>query len=52
LPKHANEIFINWQGNGELEVLMATGEKARKKSFYIGYNYYKNESTKVIFNLK
>lgn len=52
LPKHTNDIFSNWQSKGELEVLMATGEKARKKSFYIGYNYFKNESTKVNFNLK
>jgi three-Cys-motif partner protein len=52
LPKHTNEIFYNWQNNGDLEVLTARGEKARKKSFYIAYNYYKKDNKKVTFNLK
>lgn len=51
LPKHANEIFYNWQKNDKLEVLTISGEKARKKSFYIGYNYYKTENKKVTFNI-
>jgi three-Cys-motif partner protein len=53
LPKHTNEIFYNWQNNDKLEVLTNTGEKARKKSFYISYNYYKNkdEKKKVTFKL-
>ncbi len=52
LPKHTNEIFYNWQNNGDLEVLIASGEKARKKSFYIAYNYFKTDNKKVTFNLK
>lgn len=52
LPKHANEVFYNLQNNNELVVLTANGEKARKKSFYIAYNYYKDDNKKVNFNLK
>ncbi len=52
LPKHTNEIFYNWQNNEKLEVINASGEKARKKSFYIVYNYYKDDNKKVNFNLK
>lgn len=49
LPKHTNEIFYNWQNNGALEVYKENGEKARKRSFYIAYNYFKDESKKVFF---
>lgn len=52
LPKHTNEIFSSWQVNGELEVLTENGEKARRKSFYIAYNYFKNDYKRVNFNLK
>ncbi len=54
LPKHTNEIFYNWQNNDKIDVTTANGEKARKKSFYIDYKYYKdaNESKKVSFNIK
>lgn len=52
LPKHTNEIFRNWQNNNELEVLTAIGEKARKHSFYITYEFFKKENKKVTFNLK
>lgn len=52
LPKHTNEIFYNWQNNNDLIVLTASGEKARKKSFYIAYNYFKTDNKKVTFNLK
>lgn len=52
LPKHTNEVFYNWQNNGGLEVLTENGEKARKKSFYIAYNYFKDDSKKVNFTLK
>jgi len=51
LPKHANEILYNWQNIGKLEVRTATGEKARKGSFYIAYNYFKGENKKVNFKL-
>jgi len=52
LPKHTNEIFYNWQNNGDMEVLTVSGEKARKKSFYVGYSYFKSDDKKVTFNLK
>jgi len=52
LPKHTYEVFSNWQTNGELLVLKASGEKARKKSFYISYNYFKINDQKVNFTLK
>lgn len=52
LPKHVNEILYNWQNQGKLEVVTSSGENARKKSFYIAYNYYKGDSKKVYFNLK
>lgn len=52
LPKHANQIFEQWQTNKKLDVLLANGEKARKKSFYL--KYYKatdSDNKKVYFNL-
>ena len=52
LPKHTNEILYNWQINGRLDVFLENGEKARKKSFYISYNYYKNDYNKVYFKVK
>lgn len=51
LPKHTNEILINWQKSGQLDVLTESGEKARKRSFYIAYSYYKNEYQKVTFKI-
>lgn len=52
LPKHTNEILNNWQSSDRIEVITASGEKARKKSFYIAYNYYRDENKKVSFKLK
>lgn len=52
LPKHTNEILYSLQNLGDLEVLTEKGEKARKRSFYLAYNYFKNENRKVNFNLK
>lgn len=52
LPKHTNEIFYNWQLNDSLEVLLNTKAIARKKAFYISYNYYRDEKEKVEFKLK
>jgi hypothetical protein len=50
LTKHTNEIFYNWQQSGKLEV--SAKQKVRKGAFYISYNYFKNESEKVRFELK
>jgi three-Cys-motif partner protein len=52
LPTHTNEIFNDWQKDDRLDVITASGERARKKSFYVGYNYYKNDNKKVSFKLK
>ncbi|MEO0556201.1 MAG: three-Cys-motif partner protein TcmP [Bacteroidota bacterium] len=49
LPKHANEIFKVWQRDGMLNVQLANGVKARKSSFYISYDHFKNEPQKVTF---
>lgn len=49
LPKHANEIFYNWQQNQRLKVKLQNGENARKRSFYISYEHYKNDFSKVTF---
>jgi hypothetical protein len=51
LPKHTNEILCNWQQNGKLNVLLESGKAARKRSFYISYQYFKEEYTKVKFVL-
>lgn len=37
LPKHTTEIFEDWQSKGRMDVFLANGDKARKKSFYIKY---------------
>ena len=53
LPKHTNEIFEQWQTQNILNVFLADGSKARKKSFYI--KYFKSSSPdnkKVYFELK
>lgn len=52
LPKHTNDIFRDWQEKGELEVLTANGEEARKNSFYIQYKFFNEDNKKVTFNLK
>lgn len=52
LPKHTNEIFTDWQNENKLVVLTAEGKPARKSSFYIAYNYYRDDTKKVNFNLK
>lgn len=51
LTKHTNEIFFNWQKNGNLEVSSSEGRKIRKGAFYISYRYYKDEPKKAEFNL-
>lgn len=51
LPKHACEVFENLQENGELVVRSRTGEKARRKAFYLNYKTYRDEHDKVSFKL-
>lgn len=48
LPKHANEILVDWQGSGVLSVLLDNGENARKKSFYLNYDAWRENPEKVV----
>ena len=52
LPKHTVEIFSNWQKQGGLEVTKNDGTPARKKSFYINYNNYRDDPKKVTYKLR
>lgn len=53
LPKHANQIFQQWQKNNILAVNLANGEKARKNSFYLKYHKSSDaDIKKVYFTLK
>ncbi len=52
LPKHANEVFDSWQVDSKLEVILANGTRARKKSFYLNYKNYRDDPDKVSFKLK
>lgn len=55
LPKHANEIFKNWQENeSNFKVTeIDTNKPARKNAFYVNWENYKNNSSnpKVKFTL-
>lgn len=52
LTKHANDVLRDWQGSNTLDVLNADGTPARKNSFYLNYQAFKNEPKKIYFNLK
>ncbi len=52
LPKHANEVFYNWQIIGKLDVVSMAGTKVRKGAFYITYQNYKERKKIVTFQLK
>jgi three-Cys-motif partner protein len=55
LPKHANEIFKNWQDKSKIISVteINTGKAARKNSFYVNWENYKNNAgnPKVTFTL-
>ncbi len=55
LPKHAAEIFRNWQGNSTFKVTIIDTEKPpRYGDFYINWEWYnpvKNSKPKVVFSL-
>ncbi len=53
LPKHANEIFKNWQNESSLGVTeIDTGKPARKNSFYVNWKNYKIKVSKPKVLLK
>jgi hypothetical protein len=52
LPKHTNEVFKKWQQNNpKFKVFdITTGKEARKRSYYISWEYYKID--KVQFSIE
>lgn len=54
LPKHTNEVLKKWEKSGRISVSLATGNKARKSSFYITYKNYKDypNKSKIKLNRK
>lgn len=52
LTKHANEVFINLQNNGKLDVKLSNGKDAIKKAFYLSYKHYRESLAKVTITLK
>lgn len=50
-PKHAKEVFSALQKQGVLIVEEADGTPARRNSFYITYEYFHKEPSKVKFKL-
>ncbi len=52
LPKHAVEVLSSLQEDNRLDVLSDNGEKIRKGAFYVSYENYKNNPSKVHFKIK
>lgn len=49
LPKHANQILLQWQKNRTLDVNLANGERARKNSFYLKYRKLADPDNKKVY---
>lgn len=53
LKKHANEILRNLQKENKINVIdIQTQKNARKGSFYLGYDYYKNKTNKILISIQ
>lgn len=53
LPKHAVEVFREWQQEPNFEVVdFRTGEKVRKGTFHLNWESYRDANPKVRFTLK
>ena len=53
LKKHANEILRNLQKENKIIVVDAqTNKKARKNAFYLGYDYFKKKTIKILISIK
>lgn len=52
LPKHANQILAQLQTDGHLAAVLKDGKAARKGSFYINYQDYKNNPDKIKLKIK
>jgi len=53
LKKHANEILRNLQKNDKIIVTDAQTQKnARKNAFYLGYDYFKKKTIKILISIK
>jgi len=51
LKKHANEILRNLQNDNIINIIeIETQKSARKGSFYLGYDYYKNQTNKILIS--
>lgn len=48
LPTHATEILNAWQKDGKISIERTDGGKLRKGAFYISYDNYRDEPTKVL----
>lgn len=46
-PSHANQVLIKLQNEQKITALKKDGTPARKSSFYLSYDNYKNESDKI-----
>jgi len=52
LPKHANIVLEKLQKNNNLQVWdLEKDSNARRKAFYLGYDYYKERNRKVRYNI-
>jgi three-Cys-motif partner protein len=52
LPKHTNEVLTALQNQDKLNVTLEGGKDARKKSFYISYDNYRDNPKKVNIKTK
>ena len=53
LKKHANEILRNLQKDNKISVTdIQTQKDARKNSFYLGYDYFKKNTIKILISIK
>ena len=51
LPKHTREILISWQKANRITVHELNDKQARRGAFYLSYQYYKNDSSKVTISM-
>ena len=52
LPKHTNEILRDWLQKDTLQVFNSDGTVARKGAFYLTYDSYKKDPSKIYFQIK
>jgi three-Cys-motif partner protein len=52
LPAHTNQILIQWQNENKIETIKPDGMPARKSSFYLNYQDYRDYPLKIKIKLK